>query len=146
MIEEIFSTYETLCKEKNISLISEVPHNLSQINGSDECLRMLFTNLVHNAVKYNKKNGTVKISALEEKEMVSILISDNGIGIPKDKIEIIFEDFYRIKDDSTKNISGTGLGLPICKKIVTELGGEIAVHSKINEGSTFRVILPKYKG
>lgn len=146
MIEEIFSTYETLCKEKNISLVSEVPDNLSQINGSDECLRMLFSNLVHNAIKYNRKNGTVKISALEEKELVSIIITDTGIGIPEDKIEVIFEDFYRVKDDSTKNISGTGLGLPICKKIVTELGGEIAVHSKINEGSTFRVILPKYKG
>ena len=146
IIKNVSATFETMCNEKHITLISDVPDNLSLVKGSDECLRMLFANLVHNAVKYNTKKGTIKITAQEDKDVIFVSVSDTGIGIPDEKLELIFDDFYRVKDDATKNISGTGLGLPICKKIVTELGGEIEVHSKINQGSKFRVILPKYKG
>ena len=146
IIDKVCETYETMCREKHITLIYELPENLSQVKGSEECLRMLFANLVHNALKYNKKNGTIKIVAQDEKDLVVVSVSDTGIGIPNEKLEVIFDDFYRVKDDSTKNISGTGLGLPICKKIVTEFGGKIEVKSKINQGTTFRVKIAKYKG
>ncbi len=145
MIEDILTTYKMLADENNINLISELPDNLSQVFGSDECLKMLFANLVHNAIKYNKKGEAVKITIFEKKNKIYIEIADNGIGIPQDKLELIFEDFYRIKNDSTKNISGTGLGLPICKKIVSEISGEMEVQSTINQGTTFRVILSKYE-
>jgi signal transduction histidine kinase len=145
IIDEIFNTYIMLTEKQNIKLISEVPDNFCPVFGSNECVKMLLENLVHNAIKYNRKNGTVKIYGSIEQDMVLINIKDSGFGIPPDKLEIIFEDFYRVKNDSTKNISGTGLGLPICKKIVTELGGNIAVQSTINEGSTFQILLPKDK-
>ena len=111
----------------------------------EECLKMLFSNLIVNAIKYNKQNGIIKIAAEEEAENLIISVSDTGIGIPKDKQELIFEEFYRVKDESTRNISGTGLGLPICKKIAEELGGQIAIKTNINEGSSFYVYLPKFK-
>ncbi len=106
---------------------------------------MLFSNLIVNAIQYNQQNGCINITAKETDENVVLSVTDTGIGISEDKLELIFEEFYRIKGESTKNISGTGLGLPICKKILDELGGEITVESKINKGSTFHVFLPKYK-
>ena len=145
IINQLFQTYTATAKQKNINLISELPEDLVSVRAHDECLIMLFSNLIVNAIKYNKNNGTIKITADENADDVIISVSDTGIGIPEDKLDIIFEDFYRVKEESTKNILGTGLGLPICKKIINELGGKIEVQSKINEGSTFRVIIPKYK-
>jgi len=143
IIDDIIQCYETRAREKNITLISELSDDLSSIEGHDECLRMLFSNLISNAIKYNKPNGTVKVTAKEDAENVFISVTDTGIGIPQNKLEAIFEEFYRVKDETTKHISGTGLGLPICKKIATELGGSVAVSSKKNQGSTFTVGLPK---
>jgi len=145
LIDDIFATYKMIADEKNINLVLEIPENFCQVTASDKCLKMLLANLIHNAIKYNKKNGVVKVTISEEKNKILVDITDSGIGIPQDKLEIIFEDFYRVKNDSTINISGTGLGLPICRKIVSELGGEIEVQSAINQGTTFRVLLPKYE-
>jgi len=145
IIDEIVQTYSENARGKNLKVISELTENLSLVKAHEECLIMLFSNLIINAIKYNKENGQISIRADEEDENIIISIADTGIGIPQDKFEIIFEEFYRIKDESTRNISGTGLGLPICKKIAKELNGEIKVQSNVNKGSTFYITLPKFK-
>jgi len=145
IIDDLVQTYAEQAKEKNITMISNLENNLPDLKAHDECLKMLFSNLIVNAIKYNKPNGTIKISAKDEADQLIISVSDTGIGIPDDKLDLIFEEFYRVKDESTKNISGTGLGLPICKKIINELGGKIAVESQYNKGTSFQVFLPKYK-
>jgi len=145
IIDDLVQTYAEQAKEKNITMISNLENNLPDLKAHDECLKMLFSNLIVNAIKYNKPNGTIKISAKDEADNLIISVSDTGIGIPDDKLDLIFEEFYRVKDESTKNISGTGLGLPICKKIINELGGKIAVESQYNKGTSFQVFLPKYK-
>ncbi len=145
LIEELLQTYAEHALEKNVNLISQLNNNLCLVKAHKDCLKMLFSNLIVNAIKYNKKDGLVKITAKETTGHIIVSVSDTGIGIPEDKLEIIFEEFYRVKDESTKNISGTGLGLPICKKIVTELDGKIEVASKLHNGSTFKIFLPKYK-
>jgi signal transduction histidine kinase len=104
---------------------------------------MLFCNLIHNAIKYNKPKGALRIIGAEGEDFVSISVIDSGIGIAEDKLPLIFNEFYRVKDEATKNISGTGLGLSICEKIVKELGGSIEVISKKNVGTTFTVKLLK---
>ena len=144
LIADIVNTYKQRANESHISLVLNLPQNLSNVKGDDECLNVLFSNLIVNAIKYNKPNGEVTISVEENGEYVNVTVSDTGIGIPQENIDSIFEEFQRVKSESTKNISGTGLGLPICKKIITELGGKIDVKSKINKGSTFVVSLPKY--
>ena len=101
-------------------MISELTDNLPTVEAHKECLKMLFSNLIVNAIKFNKQNGAIKISAKDEAKNLIISVSDTGIGIPQEKLNMIFEEFYRIKDESTKNISGTGLGLPICKRIADE--------------------------
>jgi len=145
VITELLQTYSQQARENRITLSSSLPDDLSPVEAHEECLKMLFSNLIVNAIKYNKKNGTVKVTARNEGTNVVVAVADTGIGIPEDKIDMIFEEFYRVKGDATKNISGTGLGLPICKKIVAELGGKIQVDSKVNNGTTFHVYLPQNK-
>jgi len=145
IVEELLQTYAEYSRQKNVHLISQLPENLCLVKAHEDCLKMLFSNLIVNAIKYNKIDGLVKITAEETVDYIIVAVSDTGIGIPEDKLEIIFEDFYRVKDESTKNISGTGLGLPICKKIICELGGKIELESNMNKGSTFKIFLPKYK-
>jgi len=145
IIDDLLLTYSEHAKEKNLKMISELPDQLPAVKAHEACLKMLFSNLIVNAIKYDKKNGSVRISAEDDSENLIISVSDTGIGIPEDKLELIFEEFYRVKDESTKNISGTGLGLPICKKIADELGGKITVASQYNKGTLFQVFLPKYK-
>ncbi|UCE06902.1 MAG: hybrid sensor histidine kinase/response regulator [bacterium] len=145
IIADIVQTYNEQAKQNNITLTIDSPESVSTVKGDEECLNVLFSNLIINAIKYNKPNGKVTISIEEDSSHVNISVSDTGIGIPEEKLETIFEEFRRIKSESTKNISGTGLGLPICKKIMAELGGKIKVQSKLNEGSTFRISLLKYE-
>jgi signal transduction histidine kinase len=145
IITELLETYSRQAFENGIVLTAELPDDSSIVEAHEECLKMLFSNLIVNAIKYNRKNGKVTVTSKSEGENVIVSVSDTGIGIPEDKMDMIFEEFYRIKDESTKNIPGTGLGLPICKKIADELGGKIIVQSKSNKGSSFQVFLPNYK-
>ncbi|MBD3290187.1 hypothetical protein GF337_15375, partial [candidate division KSB1 bacterium] len=146
IVKDIKQTYEKQAGEKNVSLLAELPEKVSEVRGDEECLNVLISNLVVNAIKYNRENGTVKITVLQNGDFVKVMVSDTGIGIDEKDIDIIFEEFARVKNENTENISGTGLGLPICKKIVQELGGTIEVQSKINKGTTFIVGLPICEG
>lgn len=142
IIDEIFKTYDERAKGFNIELISEFDNAMPAVNAGNECLKMLFSNLIVNAIKYGRKDGYVKVRGEITQSEVAIYIEDNGIGIPEEQLHMVFEEFYRVKDESTSQISGTGLGLPICKKIASELGGSIDVKSKLGIGTTFIVKIP----
>jgi len=105
-------------------------------------MEIIFNNLISNAIKYNKTGGTIEINLIEESGKTIIKVKDSGIGINEENLRELFKDFMRIKSDQTRNISGSGLGLSIVKKIVDLNNGEISVESKLNEGSTFKVVLP----
>lgn len=141
--DAIFKSMDEEAKKSNIYLISEFPENLSKIKAPKKCIFMLFSNLISNAIKYNNPNGSVKITVQEYPDSFHFYVSDTGIGIPENKLDLIFDEFYRIKNENTKSISGTGLGLAICKKITKNLKGSIEVQSKENKGSIFTVIIPK---
>lgn len=119
-----------------------LPPGLSHVCGDPVSISMLVSNLVGNAVKYNNPGGTVVISAVARDNLVSLRVSDTGIGIPKECIPMLFQEFYRVKTRETQDIPGTGLGLVICKRIVTELGGSIEVESRPGAGTSFLVELP----
>jgi len=76
---------------------------------------MLFSNLIHNAIKYNKQGGKIIILSDMIDDTIAVTIEDTGIGIPEDKLRFIFDEFYRVRCETTKNITGTGLGLSICR-------------------------------
>ena len=105
-------------------------------------LIMAFHNLIENAINYSPVDTKVSVSTTLENGIVTISISDQGIGIPESEIERIFERFYRVDPARSRETGGTGLGLSIVKHIATKHGGEISVWSAENVGSTFSIRLP----
>jgi len=106
-------------------------------------LIMAIHNLVENAINYSADGTKVVVAATHENEIVDISVTDQGIGIPENEIERIFERFYRVDPARSRQTGGTGLGLAIVKNIVTKHGGEIKVWSVKNIGSTFSIRLPE---
>ena len=107
-----------------------------------EEIEIIFNNLISNAIKYNKEGGSVDCTIQKNEGCMEIKVTDSGIGMSQADIEKIFDDFVRIKNEKTKNISGSGLGLPIIKKLIDNYSGKIEVSSIPDKGSTFKVILP----
>lgn len=105
-----------------------------------EDLEIIFNNLLSNAVKYNKQGGKVEVSIYREKESVRIKVNDTGIGMSGEDKDKLFRDFVRIRNPKTKDISGSGLGLSIVKKILQLYQADISVESIPDKGSTFTVI------
>ncbi len=107
-----------------------------------EELDIIFNNLISNAVKYNKEGGKVQCKIANLGSEVLIVVSDTGVGIAQEDQSKLFQEFSRIKTSKTKDISGSGLGLSIVKRIVDLYKGRIEVDSKPNEGTSFSVYLP----
>ena len=106
-------------------------------------IEIIFNNLISNAIKYNKKFGNVECEIIETQKNIEIKVTDTGIGMTKEEISKIFNDFVRIKNSQTKNISGSGLGLSILKKIIYLYNGNINVDSIPGEGTTFIINFPR---
>jgi signal transduction histidine kinase len=106
-------------------------------------MEIIFNNLVSNAVKYNKRGGKVDIVIDEDENDVLLLFADTGIGISESDKENLFSDFVRIKNEKTRNIGGSGLGLSIVKQVVDLYRGSITVESVPDVGTAFKVRIPK---
>ncbi len=115
------------------------------VMGDEMRLKQLFLNLIDNAIKYNKKGGEVTISVENKDNLVNISISDTGVGIPKEELNLIFERFYRVDKARSRDGGGVGLGLSIAKWIAESHGGKIEVQSELGRGSKFSVILPSLR-
>lgn len=141
LIKESIDLYTGIASQNNIDIIFE--NNYSDINCPiDEGLfNHVFNNIINNAVKFTNK-GYVKISTEITDNKVLIKVKDTGIGIPEDKIGLIWEEFRQASEGMSRSFEGTGLGLTIAKKYTELMGGSISVESKVNEGSTFTIIFP----
>jgi len=129
--------------DKNISLNSSLEPTINTIRGSQEYIQETLVNLLANSVKYTPRNGRIQIKAGDKGNRILISISDNGIGIPKDELPKIFEEFYRASNAKEVERDGTGLGLSIAKRIVEMHNGKIWVDSVEGKGSVFYIELPK---
>lgn len=105
-------------------------------------LEQALTNLLANAVKFNRPGGEVRASAIKEDDRVRVAISDTGIGIPLQETSRIFERFYRVDKARSRQVGGTGLGLSIVKHVTEAMSGSIEVSSQLGKGSTFTITLP----
>ncbi|KAF0197920.1 MAG: hypothetical protein FD166_1820 [Bacteroidetes bacterium] len=105
-------------------------------------IEIIFNNLISNAVKYNRNGGRVDVFIESKKEAIVFQVSDSGIGMTDEEKAKLFQDFVRIKNQKTKNITGSGLGLSILKKIVDMYHGEIDVQSVPDKGTTFTITIP----
>lgn len=143
IIDEVRILFDSVARKKNIELKSSYPKEGLSVKTDPKIIREILNNLVNNAVKYTEK-GKVEIE-LKRNELtgeVMIRVKDTGIGIAKDKLDVIFEEFRQASEGLARSFEGTGLGLSITKKFVQLLGGKIFVESQVGIGSTFTVVLP----
>lgn len=129
-------------KKKEIQIDTHIQDELPTIKADVSEITRLFTNLISNAIKYNKESGSIYIIAHRENNYVCIKIRDTGIGMKPEEKDRLFSEFYRAKNEKTRGISGTGLGLSIVKKIVESYYGKIEVESVFGYGTTFTIHLP----
>ena len=115
----------------------------TQVYGDRDRLRQVMDNLLDNAIKYNRDGGSVTISSTENESRVEIRVVDTGVGISEEHLPRIFERFYRVDKDRSREVGGTGLGLAIVKHILEAHRSTIAVESLQGNGSTFRFTLKK---
>ena len=122
-----------------LTLTTKVPAGLPDVSGDLEALRRVIRGLIDNAIKYTPEGGHIAISAREIDQMLAIIVSDTGKGIPETDLPHIFDKYYRVASEAQ---TGVGLGLYLAQHIVSQLDGEITVESKQGVGTTFSVILP----
>ena len=133
--------YRALCQQKHIGFIFYTPITSLEVYIDVEKVELILSNLVANAYKYTPEGGTVSLSIIQKDDRMTFSIKDTGIGIAQDKIDKIFNQYYRIKNDN-KTTGGDGLGLTFVKSLVELHGGTISVNSIEGKGSTFTVCLP----
>ena len=141
LITESVNTY---ADKKKINLYFESNISSKNITIDDEKYERVILNLLSNAIKFTPEGGniTVKIKENKNENTISINVSDTGIGIPAEKYETIFRRFGQVENKLSRQAEGSGIGLALVKMLVDILDGEIKVHSKLGDGSTFTIILP----
>ncbi len=142
IITNVIELFQTDIKAKNISVEFNSLPDLPTIKADYEEINRLFTNLISNAIKYNRQNGCITIIMNSTEVYLVTEIKDSGIGLKQEEKKKLFQEFYRAKNEFTKDISGTGLGLSIVKRIVDSYSGKIEVGSEFNKGTTFKIHLP----
>jgi signal transduction histidine kinase len=143
LLQNIVEFLTTRAATKNQSLTLKLPsQSLPELNADPLALESIFGNLITNAINYTLEGGSIRVIVDMAGINLRVKVIDNGFGIAENHISKIFDRFYRVKDDQTRYITGTGLGLPIVKGLVDSLGGIIEVESTAGEGSTFIVLLP----
>lgn len=142
VLKEIKELMLPLTERSEIRLEVQIADGLPPVSADREEFMRMISNLVSNAVKYNRPKGQVRISAEPAGPYVKISVADTGIGISKDGLGRVFSEFFREKSEATSLITGTGLGLSIVKRIVDFYHGRITVESELDKGTTFTVWLP----
>jgi signal transduction histidine kinase len=140
LVKENTHLFSSQAELKHIQIIDEVAEGI-WVMGDKNVVRMVIRNLLANALKFTKNDGQVFISATEQGDRVLIEIRDTGVGIPVEKIRMLFTDAHFTSPD-TNNNAGTGIGLLLCKEFLAKTNGEIWVESVVDKGSSFKFTLP----
>jgi len=141
--EGVIEMFAPAAAERSIAVELHAPERLEMSADRGE-LEIILNNLVSNGIKYNREGGRVDVALEADAERVSLRVSDTGIGLAAEEAGRLFADFVRIKNDQTRNILGSGLGLSTVKKLAALYGGEAGVESTPGEGSTFLVTLGRF--
>lgn len=149
VVEESLTFISLQFKQKHISIALELADDLPKIDADQSKLEQLMNNLLSNAFKFTPGGGTVTIRAERDSEMpddfIKVSVSDTGIGISKEELPLLFEQYRQTSSAKRTIVKGTGLGLAICKLIVQAHGGTIGVLSEVDSGTTFYFTLPVKK-
>jgi signal transduction histidine kinase len=144
-IDDAYTTMLPHAQQKQLHLSVDLESKLPPMVYDNDRMIQVLTNLLNNAIKFTPEGGQVSISARSQGECLAISVRDTGLGIPKEALPKIFNQFYRVHRPG-KEIKGTGLGLAIVDKIVAGHGGRIDVESEVDKGTTFTVLLPLKPG
>lgn len=143
--DNALASVKTKARNKSIELISNIESPMDNILGNQFSIEESITNLLLNAIKYTPQNGSVKLTTKNEDDHVLIEVADTGIGIPRDELPNIFDEFYRANNAKKVEKDGTGIGLTIVKQIIERHHGKICAESEEDVGTKFKLILPKTK-
>lgn len=142
IFKEVYEMISYIASSKHIKIYYNFEDENVAIQAYGDYIKQLFLNLIDNAIKYTPEGGTVIINQFTRNNEITIEVIDNGVGIPKEDQDKIFQRFYRVDKARSRSVGGTGLGLAITKHIVNSLQGNISVESKLGEGSKFIVTIP----
>ncbi|SMD33009.1 two-component system, OmpR family, phosphate regulon sensor histidine kinase PhoR [Reichenbachiella faecimaris] len=145
VVDEIFDQLEERAAKKGIGLKLVSDKDKILVLADNQRIHQVFINLISNAIKYSDENGDVIVTLIQKKDKLDITVKDNGIGIPPEHLNRVFERFYRVDKSRSKAQGGTGLGLSIVKHIVEAHLSEIKVVSNVGEGSSFSFELELYQ-
>jgi two-component system, OmpR family, phosphate regulon sensor histidine kinase PhoR len=141
LVQNVLHMFDHRLKEKRLTFSLEAAEGLPNLNGDPFKLEQMFVNLLDNAIKYTE-GGEIRVTIGSADDKVTILVTDTGIGIPRQDLARIFERFYVVDKSRSRKFGGTGLGLSIVKHIVLLHNGTIDVESRPGEGTTFTITLP----
>jgi signal transduction histidine kinase len=148
IIDEIVTLYQPLAAQQHKRVYSEIADGIPKINIDIEKIKQVITNLVSNAMKFTKENGNVGVKAFPVSngygdDYIEIWVQDDGVGIPKQQVDMVFQKFYQVHDGEFKRPKGTGLGLTIVFEMVKLHKGYVWAESDLGKGTTFKIALPK---
>ncbi len=160
-VEMVKNTLENWAKERNITIKTDLNRDLDSVYIDTQRMEQILNNLISNAIKFTAENGTIEVCSSKitaedirknefftdhaenlSKEYVQISVKDNGIGIAKENWHKVFEQFKQIENSLSRKVGGSGLGLPIAKRLIEAHKGFIWLESEINKGSTFYIAIP----
>ncbi|GIO21709.1 two-component system histidine kinase PnpS [Oceanobacillus sp. J11TS1] len=142
MVDAVVPSLRKKAEKKDLNLTVSIPSDVTVYADAGK-LQQVIINLVDNAINYTPSGGSVNLTMIEDGNRVHFTVKDTGIGMEKKAIPRVFERFYRVDKDRSRNTGGTGLGLAIVKHIVEVHQGEITLESDINKGTTVHVYIPK---
>ena len=139
IVKQSVEDFSSLYEDYNINFSTNTTE--AHLKTDPKLIRQVIDNLLSNAIKYSPASKTINISTTKKHNDLEVSITDNGIGIQKEELSKIFNRFYRVKTKTTENISGSGLGLSICKSIADLLNCEITIDSEINKGTKVNFLI-----
>ncbi|GGP13326.1 two-component system histidine kinase PnpS [Oceanobacillus neutriphilus] len=142
MVDAVLPSLEQKAEKKELNFTTSISSDIS-IHADAEKLKQVIINLVDNAINYTPAGGSVNLKVSADEHRVHFSVEDTGIGMEQKVLQRVFERFYRVDKDRSRNTGGTGLGLAIVKHIVEVHQGEIVVDSEVNKGTTIHVYIPK---
>jgi signal transduction histidine kinase len=145
LMNEILPMIEPQLFRKKLGLAVRIPPHLV-VRADREKTQQILINLLSNAGKFTPPDGQIAITAAVDADrscMAAITVEDNGVGIPADKLEVIFDPFVQVDPSHTRTTEGSGLGLAISRDLARGMGGDLRARSVLGEGSTFLLTLPR---
>ncbi len=139
----VVSKLEPLASKEGLSVTCDLPPDFPEIEADPMRLEQVLTNLVENAIKFTPEGGRVQVRGWDRGDAIELAVIDSGIGVPVEERERIFERFYQVDSSARRRYKGTGLGLTICRHIVSQHGGRIWVDDADGGGSQFHLVLPR---